>query len=734
MKKMYIGYDLGDGETILNILIHDTDQSNIKALTQDITMPGEKNSGKALPTIYGKKENGEIVFSSYIENDGETLKTVYSNFKCRPSDLVKKEEQDIIDILNNSEFGWPKEAEFNTEQIINFKNRVIEFTNAIFESKELIEQFKYKIEEQSEIGEIVVCVGHPTNWNLCDQLIYARIIKQSVLGNPFYMEKPLKFLVARESRAAFLYVKNSASDNSCYQEMAALIDVGSSTIDFTAINGSEKNSVYNSGHNYLGARIIDYLIYDWYVNKLKENEEYDDFLKLITDTPNMKNVLLLQCRLAKEKIYGTDADSAKIPFADFKVIRLCRETLEKIIENPIGDVLQNHLKLKNEVIDEIGKKSWKEEFTQFLMEQKHSLDEMNFEMQSVILTGSASKMPIVKEIAKSIFESSVYSDNDPSKTISKGLALAGYSNDKSEKFQKDADSLIKNDIPKILKDDLPEYAEELAKKITEHICDDIVLPEILKWKNGDFNTINDAMNSIKSKCSEANISYYIENDVVCKKITSNWLSDKLGKDIAIVLHDLCKKYNVNAISLEELNVLNIKANNVISSNFDSKLKDNMLNPADILINIITVITGILTAVVTPSIVGTIVGILMVITDTVGFLLFDLLLAMPGVGWAILVGLAGVGAAAATKGGLKSMKTKLSEKLLTVDLPAVARKLVSDEKLRKTVSDEKNKISNDIKKTILEEKSCEKIVNKIETILQKQLGKIIDNMKYIIESK
>ena len=67
MKKMYIGYDLGDGETIANVVFHDSDERAIKESPKDLTMPGVKDEGKAVPTAFA------------LENETNNLSIVIRN-------------------------------------------------------------------------------------------------------------------------------------------------------------------------------------------------------------------------------------------------------------------------------------------------------------------------------------------------------------------------------------------------------------------------------------------------------------------------------------------------------------------------------------------------------------------------------------------------------------------------------------------------------------------------------
>ena len=56
-------------------------------------------------------------------------------------------------------------------------------------------------------------------------------------------------------------------------QSALLIDIGSSTIDLTALSADARNDQYNSGNSCLGARVIDFLILAWYPERLRKSPE-----------------------------------------------------------------------------------------------------------------------------------------------------------------------------------------------------------------------------------------------------------------------------------------------------------------------------------------------------------------------------------------------------------------------------------------------------------------------------
>ena len=121
----------------------------------------------------------------------------------------------------------------------------------------------------------------------------------------------------------------------------------------------------------------------------------------------------------------------------------------------------------------------------------------------VILTGSASKMPVVPEIVKEVFsdipESALFFDMDPSRTISKGLALVGPSNDKSVSFQMDVSKVLREDVPRVVKNNVANLAASLSNFLSGKM-ESMMISHIKAWRNGDFATFNDMNKAIMEDC------------------------------------------------------------------------------------------------------------------------------------------------------------------------------------------------------------------------------------------
>ena len=87
--KTFIGYDLGDGESITDYVTMNSSSTSgeFNITWSDMPMLGMQE-GRAVPTVYGYTKDGEIVFFSSIVNKPARVSKVHVNFKRRPTDLI----------------------------------------------------------------------------------------------------------------------------------------------------------------------------------------------------------------------------------------------------------------------------------------------------------------------------------------------------------------------------------------------------------------------------------------------------------------------------------------------------------------------------------------------------------------------------------------------------------------------------------------------------------------------
>lgn len=734
MNKIYIGFDLGDGESITDFVSSNKTGEGMMTKFRDMQMPDCTIEGKAIPTVFGYDEDGELVFANSILLMPDLVHDITINFKRRPYDLCKKMTVDrraeVTRIFMNAhEFPSQKECpECYTTDMEEFKKSVIIFTNAVFEDK----AYKDRIYgESADCDEIVFCVGHPTRWSDLDVAIYKAILKESVLGKNQYEGKRSSLIMAAESRAAFLTVKDKTTQRVLPKGTnALLIDVGSSTIDITALTTDSHNYQYNSGNNYLGARSIDFIIKKMYLEELQKDsiewEHYQDFKR---NNPTYDESLTLACRKAKEEMYTVTKGLGMIRSHGLRELRIDKKNVEEYIKGcSIAKILSERISLPPEEQNRMGNKNWMQLFRDFLTEEKDTMLKKGIKIGRIILTGSASKMPFVPEIVKEVFSElsngGVLADMNPSRTISMGLALVGLSNDKSIEFQKDVNQLIDKELPNIIEKDLPKLADSLSDVIDREVtC--IVKDNMKQWRSGNVDTLERMTNKIKQDCSETNLQKRLLNNKEYNNAIRNWTVDTVGKDISLKLKEICKKYRVSDMTIGNLDVFQVPDIGNINVDVD------VLDFADALITIVSVIAGIVTAIVLPTVLGIVIGLISWISAGLAFLLLDILLAIPGAGWAVLLGIAGIAVIKAAASGLSGAKEELLEKMKGMNLPQWVRNRVKDEKIDAKIKEAG--IKEKIRQSILEEDSKRSIVNSVSESLRGQVEKRAESIKYEIES-
>jgi hypothetical protein len=736
MRTIYIGFDLGDGETIANY-IQTFDSNAAVSEIKDILMPDTQYAGTTIATAYAYKKNTtDIAFSPYIIKNEEDVENIHTNFKRRPSDLISIEanrKKDTLEqILDAASREWPSERLVQSQRLIEYRDQVAEFTNAVFQNSSFQERLKLVFQSADRI---VVCVGHPTNWSTLDCKLYKKILQKSILGEVSYMGYPLEILVAGESRAAFLYAKYANTIKLQKNTLYLLIDVGSSTTDLTALTGDSRNSTYNSGNNYLGARIIDYQILEWFLSEVKDKGYGEEYADIIKHNPTAANALLMKCRKAKEELFSTSLNQIQIEFGSWKPLKLTRIILEDLINQPVLPVITKYLNYPETVKEQFRNKSWKQAFQAFLASEARELQNKGIAIHTILMTGSASQMPFITDIIRQVFSGcAIHPDLDPSKAISKGLALVGQSNEKSVKFQNDVHAFLEEGMPAIVGNNLPFLADQIGAVISDIICDDIIMPKLRDWKNMKYTTMKAAIDDIESNCSEKKIGELLQSNPKCRSIIQYWIINKVGADVALKLKELCNKYQVNEFTLNELNIMDISiGSNIGGAGLSKDMLASILSPADMLSSIVAVITGILVAIITPTLLGVVIGIISYISVTLAAIIFTILAAIPLWGWGILLAITGYGAAKLVSQGWDSVKDSISDKIITANLPRKVRDLVSEAKLKGAIDNKRSTIHSKIQEAMLSDSSKNKIKASISSSMEQQVKIKADEIKYVIES-
>lgn len=487
-------------------------------------------------------------------------------------------------------------------------------------------------------------VGCPSGWSLLVREQYATLLKESGLSS---------VKIVAESRAAFLEAKDSCqiSNHDIEGNVFLIIDIGSSTTDFTLVNKLKEQYV-DFGHNSLGGGLIDKAILTY---TLEHNKDKEQLKKLFSICPFYQKCVELECRRIKEDFFSKEKDYQDKPLKkvitlidpddpeediSFKII-LKPEDIQAIAEIPVVE----HL-------------TWMQAFEKELILVKEKIADTL--PQFILLTGGASRMGFVLEICTKIFPNAeIKKGTEPEFSIARGLALAGRIDIKIDEFLKEIDHLLgSNWLKELVESSKEELLYKLSKNLVEEIEKDVLFPSFKKWKKSQLVSLIDVENYIKRQTYE-----YAQSDNTRKLIEETiigWFNTTLKGKLEEKLNPLCNKYGIHYSSFQmKLNIEAWKAG-IDQRNMKGLLTEQVGG------NIVEYIGA-----ATALIVGAITGIL---SGGAGVAL----IVQGPIGW--LIG-AVVGAMAGYFGGIEVTKQYIKE----ADIYSFIRAFISEENFREKVS-------------------------------------------------
>lgn len=358
-----IGIDLGHGETSAAIcpIQKGVDAKDLEP-AKDLEMGGNR---KVIPSAIAILPNGNAYIGEAAFNP-EILKQAQVRvcFKQRPENIEGEAEQLMIRFM-----------------------------------KEVYHRIRENNSGMLSDDNHLVYIATPSGWDKNAQSLYLQM--GVAAGLPMGG-------ITKESRAAFVRAQQDVTSGlgKKIHKGAIVFDMGSSTLDFTYMN-SELPGLIDYGYD-CGASFIEKAIFS---EKEKDDENIQLFEKKY---PDLKDYLIFEARKIKEQIYFDPTLKVKksINFDDFvddedlederfrlsfqpgELNQLLRDNgFLGTIENAMTDYINNHIK--------------------------------GHKIYGVFMTGGASRMDFLKDmICKSwgLEPNQVYRDQDPSLTISQGVA------------------------------------------------------------------------------------------------------------------------------------------------------------------------------------------------------------------------------------------------------------------------------------------------------------------------
>lgn len=421
-----IGIDLGHGETSAALCPTEWDKP-IEQLTpaKDLDMGGNK---KVLPSAITILDNGDAYIGDRaFRSDILKKATVNVCFKQAPKDINGEKEKLMMRFM--------KEV-YNT---------IIENNSATLHD-----------------GNHKVYIATPSGWDAATQNLYEQMAAEAGL--------PIAG-VTKESRAAFVRAQADVTSGlgRNISKGAIVFDMGSSTLDFTYLNQSKGSEFIDNGYD-CGASAIEKLI-------LHNLEESSDVVRAFEKKyPKLKDRLQFEARTVKEQAYFDPSAKVK-KFVNF----------EELIDDD-EDFEDERFKLAfapgelNQTLVDAG---YIKEIEDSMIDFKDNYIN-GAPIYGVFLTGGASRMDFIKPLVAKVWgvsDESIYRDQDPSLTISQGVAEVARIDLRTEGMDQglaeEIDSIVNQNLVYKL------FVEKYGAALKEDVVDSVNFS--LNWFIGEGN-------------------------------------------------------------------------------------------------------------------------------------------------------------------------------------------------------------------------------------------------------
>ena len=394
-------------------------------------------------------------------------------------------------------------------------------------------------------GNHLVYIATPSGWNRATQQLYVQMAQKA--GLPV-----LNSGVTKESRAAFVRAQQDTTSGigRNISKGAIVFDMGSSTLDFTYMNDALPHLI---DHGYdCGASHVEKIIF-------ADQEVESDAVKLFERKyPKLIDFLLFEARKVKEQVYFDPTLKVKktINFEDFiddgelederfKIAFMPGE-LDKVLENKgyINTIAQAMIDYK----------------------QNHIPDQ---KIYGVFLTGGASRMDFIKGLVTKCWgvpEDKIYRDQDPSLTISQGVAEVARMDLRTEGM----DEGLGEKIDQIHKDNtiyenfIGLFGYELWDKIT-----DVMADEFNDFKDSSKDRSVDGLKwTINSKVKQVISSVSTQASTFLQKAV-----DESLVEVQEQVDNIIKHYSSQGVNIGNLPQEAVKTPQISGIQLDGVMKD-----------------------------------------------------------------------------------------------------------------------------------------------------------------
>ena len=384
-------------------------------------------------------------------------------------------------------------------------------------------------------------IGCPAGWDKADREDYRGIFESA--GYP-----PLK--IVSESRAALVSACRSRHLQVGYDILSKpvlVVDVGSSTTDFAYIMSGKEVELKTGGEVVLGGGIMDEILLD---EAIDASPDPAKIRRIFRENEAWRTYCEFAARRLKEKYYSDVEYWQNEPLTQTISIRtqLIPVRLKLTMSPGIAD------KLLNKKVDRLGGKSFRNVFTDSLMQVRESITDRQPEL--IFMTGGVSRMQELRQWCREIFpEAVVICGSEPEYSVAKGLAECGLIDEELSEFKADIAKLIESDaIEDIVEQHIDELYRSMVDSTVDPILEHVAIPVIDRWRDGSIDRLEDI-----DAILEKDIDAYLHSDdgrELLAKTVASWLK-KVSYGLEEYTMPICVRHNVPFTALNLTSYLSL---------------------------------------------------------------------------------------------------------------------------------------------------------------------------------
>ncbi len=491
-------------------------------------------------------------------------------------------------------------------------------------------------------------VGCPSGWSAAIRERYTELLRDAGMR---------QVTVWPESRAALVYARESGYISQDLAEGAILIiDIGSSTTDFTAVQNLEIR-ISDFGQNALGGGLIDKAILERIVSTHKRAAE---LRTIFAEYPVYAAICELECRKVKEMFFSNpemwlDTPASKTVRLEtnpplYFDVEITPAIMEELLERPLPQ-LQN--------------RSWKNAFHDALLHAKERMHE--YSPRLVLLTGGASRMGFTSELCDKVFpDTRVVRGAEPEFAIARGLAGAGRIELKTTAFREEIDSLIASGKARqTIEESLPALLDSVSSFLARALPEAVIVPAFYEWQQGQLRTLTDLEQVVQPRTIEWLAS--AEGKHKLGEIIRNWFTRMLP-EVERLTNPVCDRYHVPQTAMHLPTMLGMEGM--------TGMPKDMVDTESVLGGVSNFVS-VLGAILVTSVLGGGGGIALLTHGPVGALM---LIIIGGVAWYL------------GKVGMENL-------LKNMDMPGFLRSFVSESRVRTALQEKEDEFAKSIRDSL-----------------------------------